>query len=63
MKAIEIKEVLSEYLRQNGTERFTKLVSDSIDEATAHNGESIASCRENVVKKLIALNELNLTDR
>ena len=33
MKALKLKEHLSEYLRNNGTEDFTKLVSDAIDEA------------------------------
>ena len=63
MKAIEIKKVLSDYLKQNGTERFTKLISDSIDEAGPHNNESINMCRENVVKKLLAYNKLLLTER
>ena len=63
MKAIEIKEILSEYLRQNGTERFTKLVSDSIDEAGANNSQSIHATRENFTKKFTALTKLNLTER
>jgi hypothetical protein len=63
MKALEIKEILSEYLRQNGTERFTKLISDAIDETGAHNKQSIHSTREKFVKKFIALSEFNLTER
>ena len=63
MKAIEIKEVLSKYLKENGTESFTKLVSDSIDESAANNGDSISFTRENFLKKFDALSKLNLTER
>ena len=63
MKAIELKKILSEFLQENGTERFVKVISDSIDEAGPHNSESIHTCRENVVKKLTAHNKLNLTER
>ncbi len=63
MKALEIKEILSEYLKKNGTESFTKLISDAIDETGAHNKQSIHSTRENFTKKFIALSELNLIDR
>jgi len=64
MKAREIKEVLTEYLQQNGTESFTKLVSDAIDEAGANkHHESIHLTRQNFVKKFTALSNLHLTER
>jgi len=63
MKAIEIKKILSDYLRENGAERFTKLISDAIDETGAHNSQSINSTRDNFTKKFIALSKLGLTVR
>jgi len=62
MKALEIKKILSDYLKQNGTESFTKLVSDSIDESVP-NGLCIHKTRENFAKKFQALSDLNLTER
>jgi hypothetical protein len=63
MKAIELKEELSKFLREKGTESFTKLVSDSIDEAGPHDYQSIAVTRINFAAKFAALSSLNLTER
>ena len=63
MKATELKEQLSKFLREKGTESFTKLVSDSINETGAHNGNSIDATRNNFIKKFTALSKLNLTEQ
>ena len=63
MKTIELKETISKYLRENGTENFAKLISDSIDEAGPNNNNSIHSTRINFVKKFTALSDLLLTER
>ena len=63
MKAIELKEHLSEYLRNNGTESFTKLVSDAIDEVGAHHHMSIAVTRINFESKFKALSKLDFLCR
>lgn len=63
MKAIELKEELSKFLREKGTEAFTKIVSDSINECGAHNNQSIHMTRMNFSKKFESLSKLELTER
>ena len=62
MKALELKELLSDYLRKNGTEAFTKIVSDAIDETGAHKS-TIADTRNKFEKKFKFLSDINLTER
>lgn len=63
MKAIEIKQILSNFLKENGTEKFTKLISDAIDETGVVNSQCIDNTRTNFVNKFKILSELNLTER
>jgi len=63
MKAIELKEELSKFLIDKGTESFAKLVSDSIDEAGPHHSYSIFTTRIKFMEKFSALTLLNLTER
>jgi flagellar hook assembly protein FlgD len=58
-----IKQFLSNFLKQNGTERFAKLISDSIDNTGPNNGQSISITRENFAKKFLALSKRSLLER
>ena len=63
MTSIELKHELSKFLILRGTEGFTKLVSDAIDETGPHDHQSIAVTRIKFAAKFAALSSLNLTER
>lgn len=62
-ETIKLRDELSEYLKTNGTDSFTKLVSNSIDLAGANQGDSIRITRSNFAKKFDSLSKLDLTVR